>query len=116
MSSICYYVRANQSIIEALGADPSAILEDHIDQPYVEVIDIDLAFEGLSWLASPLKRAEAAYLARLLSDRDWPESAIDARRAEIDIIPVDDALGSHRRLVGTACRCIRGRSGWRDLR
>ncbi len=91
MSIICYYVRADPAGLEALRAHPDAIFDYPEEWPAgVEVIDIDKAYDALAWLASPLKRAEAQHMARLIRDQSWPDARASAEA--LSKMTVDDLL------------------------
>jgi len=94
MSIIPYYVRADIWTIGAICADRERLFGAAARPPGIEMIDIGLAYEGLSWLVSPLKRAEVAFQMQLIIDRDWPKAALQARRAELDLLPVEDSLAA----------------------
>ncbi|MBT2189353.1 DUF1877 family protein [Sphingobium nicotianae] len=97
MSIICTYVRAKPAIMESLCADPDSIPERCFAGKDVTMIDIDRATDGLAWLASPRKRAEAAYHDRLMRDADWPDHEARRSLAAIDRMPVEDALAAIER-------------------
>jgi len=93
MSIICYYIRTDHAALEVLTLNPEAIFGDLADLPQAsEVIDVDKAYDALSWLVSPLKRAEAAHMARLIGDPDWPDEAVQDSVARLNSMDVDDAL------------------------
>ena len=91
MSIICYYIRCSPAQIEALSDGPEIIFESERWPAGVEVINIDKAYEGLAWLVSPLKRAEAAHDQRLLNEPDWPDTEARASVANLNSMPTDDA-------------------------
>ena len=93
MSLICYYVRTGEEACEVLKESPDAIFEDLAGFPEgTEVMDIDKAYDALTWLVSPVKRAETLHMARLVSDKDWPDSEARESVARLDAMTVDDAL------------------------
>jgi len=93
MSIICYYFRTTQAALGVLSEDPEAIFGDLTDlPPGSEVIDIDRAYDGLGWLVSPLRRAEAAHAIRLIREPDWPNAEARASVARLNAMVVDDAL------------------------
>lgn len=92
MSLVRFYARADLATARLLCTDHHLVLDADKRLTGVEVINVDQANIALSWLISPLQRAEHAYLGRLIADPDWSDEEIRIRRAELDAIPVEDAL------------------------
>lgn len=94
MSAKARYIRAAPAMIRWLCTDRDVTFVGRPFPPGVALIDIDRFHVALAWLVSPLKRAEHAYLARLIAEPEWPDAEISARRAALDATPVDDALAA----------------------
>ncbi|RJF93578.1 DUF1877 family protein [Sphingomonas cavernae] len=93
MSLICYYVRLQPEFVPALCPNPDAIFEEP-PPDHLEVMDVDRAYEALAWLASPLKRAEAAHMARLIREPDWPDEDADESVAQLDAMALGEAVAA----------------------
>jgi hypothetical protein len=93
MSVVVQYIRLSLAQLEKLAEEPERLWEMGTDEEYqgAELLYLDKAYESIAWVLSPLARAEADHMTRLIKNPNEKEAAL-ARVAAINAMPVDLAF------------------------